>query len=112
MTEANRLEKIAAKAAATLTGSDKSFIERMSAKMGVPFNPRPHCPNCYADQAVLLWKNMKNSKASKKSSPKYILNDGVDVIFRGVRVCASTLTDELAEELLSKGFSKQFFAKV
>lgn len=107
----DRLKDVAAKAAASLTKSDKDFITRVSKEMGVKFTPRPHCPNCYADQAVLLWKAVKDAEAAHQDEPQYILKDGVDVIFGSIRVCKDTLTDELAERIIARGFNKIFFAK-
>lgn len=111
MKKNDRLKTIAAKAAANLTKSDKDFITKISIEYGVPFTPRPHCPNCYADHAVLLWKALKDADAAHQDAPKYILKEGVDVIFGSIRVNATTLTDELAEKILARGFDPIFFAK-
>lgn len=107
----DRLREIATKAAGDLTKNDKDYITKMSKEMGVAFSPRPHCPNCYADQAVLLWKAVKDADAAHQESPRYILKDGVDVIFGSIRVNSATLTDELAERILARGFDPIYFAK-
>lgn len=111
MTKIERLEIIAAKAAADLTKGDKDFITTMSRDMGVEFTPRSKCADCYADQAVVLWKMVKDGEAAHKDAPQYILKEGVDVMFGSLRVCEATLTDEMAESIIARGFSKIFFAK-
>ena len=42
---------------------------------------------------------------------RYILRPNLDVIFDGIRVNAATLTDELAEHLIERGFERRFFVK-
>lgn len=111
MTKNDRLKVIAAKAAANLTKSDKDFISQMSVEMGVEFTPRPRCKDCYADQALLLWKMVKDADAAHQDEPQYILKEGVDVIFGSIRVNKDTITDDLAEKIIAKGFNKIFFAK-
>lgn len=106
----NKIDEIARKDARDLTREDKQLIEQLSKEMGIEFKPRPRCANCYADQALILWMVI-TSKNQEDDARSYILKDGVDVIFMGMRICEDTLTDELAEEILSKGFARYFFKK-
>lgn len=104
------LKAIAAKSASQLTDAEKAFITHTSISMGVDFSPRNHCGQCYSDQAVVLWKRYKETKATKTDTRKYILREGVDVMFRGIRVNAATLTDALGDQLVAQGFPKMLFA--
>lgn len=70
----------------------------------------PQCRDCWRDLAVQCLATIKKaeaaSEAASASSGKWSVRPGLDVYFGSVRVNATTLTDELAERLLAKGFPK------
>ena len=53
----------------------------------------------------------KTKQAAPETAAKYLLKEGVNVIFGGVPVNAATLTDELGDWLCAHGFPRKFFAK-
>lgn len=95
-----------------LTERQRADIIAMSVQMGVEFNPLSGCPNCYRDQVHILWRKLAEQEVLQTSKRKYLLREGVDVVFKGVRINAATLTDKLAAELLSDGFSRHFFLRI
>lgn len=101
------LKEIALKDPAYLTDSERAFIRDTSALMGVEFRPRKKCRDCYGDQAKLLWHMAKN----QESDAAYQLKPGLDFKWRGMRINSDTLTDELAEQLISEGIPVVLFAK-
>lgn len=114
MTESTekRLQRIAKMTDRVLADKDKEYIEKSSEKLGLTFEPKSRtCGNCYADQAALIYKTLKD-KESGKSDAKFVLYAGVDVIFRGYRVNEATITDTLCEVLLGLGFNPRYFKKM
>lgn len=104
---AERLKNIAKKSG-KLTAEEKKFINELCAELGVKFEPKStKCSDCYKDAAVQCYNIL--SRQEPKEGAKYVLKQGVDVIFGSVRVNAATLTDELAEEILRRGFDRDFF---
>lgn len=98
------LRSLAQMAPENYTKTDRDTIRELSKSMGVTFKPRRGCPNCYHDQAVLLWSKLRADEAAKTSPCNYKLKPGLDFIYRGQRINQNTLTNEIAEELLSEGF--------
>ena len=90
------------------TKSDRDYIRELSEQMGVPFKPRKGCPNCYSDQAVLLWSKLQ----TQESERAYVLKPGLDFFWKGRRINNETLTDELAETILAEGLPALLFEKV
>lgn len=109
MTSKERIREIAGKDPRALTDEDKKYIREMSDEMGIAFSPRKRCANCYIDQAISIWREMAKQDTSEER--KFLLVPGTDVLFRGQRVNDATLTDEVAAELLAKGFPKYLFAR-
>ncbi len=98
----------------TFDAFEKTYIRKASEKMSVPFNPKAKCPNCYKDQVMVLLAKIaevKIAETPKKSISKdqFILKEGVDIIWRGIRVNAHTLTNEIARKMISDQLFK-FFA--
>lgn len=96
---------------ATLTKLDESehdAILELSDKYEVPHPKNLSCPDCWKDQ-ILLVKIKIKEELQRLEKRKYILRGNIDVIFKGQRINADTLTDELAEKLLQDGFSPTFF---
>lgn len=111
-TTENKLRKIAE--GQSLTDADKALVVSESEKLGLTFEPKTGCSNCYSDQAVLILQAVRNAKekeGAKESEREFILRNGIDVIFCGYRINAETLTDELGRKLMMLGFPTKFFVK-
>jgi hypothetical protein len=55
---------------------------------------------------------MQAAESDTPDERRYILKPGVDVFFGNIRVNETTITDELAEAILARGFERKFFAKI
>ena len=98
----------------TLSKNDKTYIEMLCATYYVKLNKK--CSSCYTDAILILIKKITEENLPKKETAttdnkKYILKSGVDVWFGSIRVNAVTLTDELAERIIAKGFPVRYFDK-
>ena len=89
----------------TLTTREKRFLKYEAERLGIPAVIYTGCENCYKDLAVQIY-----AKEKAEADARFILNDGVDIIFgrNGVRVNAATLTDEIAIRLIKAGYTKLF----
>ena len=112
------LQQIANKPANEFTADDRNFVRECAKAFGIPFDPKTRCKDCYKDAAVACYNAIKEDTApaeaeqpAKESAPRYILRDGVDVYFGGIRVNEHTITDDLAERIIAKGFDRKFFVK-
>ena len=99
---------------ATLSKKDKTYIEGLCSTYDVKLNKK--CSSCYTDAILILIKKITEENLPKKETAttdnrKYILKSGVDVWFGSIRVNAVTLTDELAEKIIAKGFPTRYFEK-
>lgn len=96
-----------------LSKKDKAYIEGLCTEYDVKLNK--NCSSCYSDAILILIKKITEENLPKKEtatdSRKYILKEGVDVWFGSIRVNAVTLTDELAEKIIAKGFPVRYFEK-
>ena len=98
----------------TLSKKDKTYIEMICATYYVKLNKK--CSSCYSDAILILIKkiteeNLPKKEAATTDDRKYILKSGVDVWFGSIRVNAVTLTDELAEKIIARGFPTRYFDK-
>ena len=97
----------------TLSKKDKTYIEELCTEYNVKLNKK--CSSCYNDAAIILIKKITEENLPKKETAtdnrKYILKSGVDVWFGSIRVNAVTLTDELAERIIARGFPTRYFEK-
>ena len=108
------LEKIANTPAAQLTAEQKALVRKYAKMYGVEFNPKPGCSSCYHDAVMAVYRIITREDAKKeadKDTRRYILRPGVDVWFGSIRVNEATITDELAEQILARGFETKFFVK-
>ena len=89
----------------TLTTREKRFLKYEAERLGITPVIYTGCENCYKDLAVQIY-----AKEKATEDARFILNDGVDIIFgrNGVRVNATTLTDEIGEALVKAGYSRLF----
>ena len=98
----------------TLSKKDKTYIEGLCSTYDVKLNKK--CSSCYSDAILILIKKITEENLPKKETAttdnrKYILKSGVDVWFGSIRVNAVTLTDDLAEKIIAKGFPTRYFDK-
>ena len=100
----------------SLSKKDKAYIEMLCATYDVKLNRK--CSSCYSDAILILIKKITEENLSKKETEtattddrKYILKSGVDVWFGSIRVNAVTLTDELAQKIIARGFPTRYFEK-
>lgn len=115
MEEINKLKEIYRNK--TLSKKDKTYIEGLCIDYDVKLNKK--CSSCYSDAILILIKKIteenlpkKETKTATQDNRKYILKSGVDVWFGSIRVNAVTLTDELAEKIIAKGFPTRYFEKI
>lgn len=116
MNEIEKLKEIYKKktlSKATLSKKDKAYIEGLCSTYDVKLNKK--CSSCYSDAILILIKKITEENLPKKEtttdSRKYILKSGVDVWFGSVRVNAVTLTDDLAQRIIARGFPTRYFDK-
>ena len=98
----------------SLSKKDKEYIEELCTAYDVHLNKK--CSSCYSDAILILIKKITEENLPKKEtatidSRKYILKSGVDVWFGSIRVNAVTLTDELAQKIITRGFPVRYFEK-
>lgn len=100
----------------SLSKKDKTYIEMLCATYYVKLNK--NCSSCYSDAILILIKKITEENLQKKETAtattdnrKYILKEGVDVWFGSIRVNAVTLTDDLAEKIIARGFPTRYFEK-
>lgn len=110
----SKLREIVDTPASALTPEQKAAVREYAKTFGVEFKPKPRCASCYHDAAMEIWERVKEEE-SKENVPedtrKYILKPGVDLFFGSIRVNEVTLTDELAEQILARGFNRKYFLK-
>ena len=101
---------------ASLSKKDKTYIEGLCIDYDVKLNKK--CSSCYSDAILILIKKITEENLPKKETEtattddrKYILKSGVDVWFGSIRVNEVTLTDELAEKIIARGFPTRYFDK-
>lgn len=93
----------------TATKEDKQIIREICEELGVALPKKTRCTSCWIDKACELYRILKEQE-QPNAERRWVLRDGVDVIFRNVRVNRVTLTsDEIAEKLLAAGFPKNLF---
>ena len=98
----------------TVSKKDKTYIEELCTEYNVKLNKK--CSSCYSDAILILIKKITEENLPKKETAtdkrKYILKSGVDVWFGSIRVNAVTLTDDLAEKIIARGFPTRYFEKI
>lgn len=97
-----------------LSKKDKTYIEMLCATYYIKLNKK--CSSCYSDAILILIKKITEENLPKKETAttdnrKYILKSGVDVWFGSIRINAVTLTDDLAQRIIARGFPVRYFEK-
>lgn len=112
--EKARLRDIVSAGAKGMTADDRAFVRDLAKENGIEIK-NTRCKDCYLDAAVALLRLDREKETAENGQEtdgrRYILLPGVDVYFGSVRVNAETLTDELAERIIARGFEKKFFVK-
>lgn len=97
-----------------LKKEDRERVQEIANQLGVTIHVKTRCKDCYADAIILLYREVNGrlaAEAAENDERSYILRPGVDVIFGRIRVNEATITDELAERLIARGFERKFFVK-
>lgn len=97
-----------------LTPEQKERILQIADELGVKTEARQRCSRCWHELAMQCYVRIAEQEQAEniENDPRrYILRPNLDVIFDGIRVNAATLTDELAEQLIERGFERRFFMK-
>ena len=111
-----KLREIVNKSARSITDEEKDFLNYLGAELGIQRGGKSGCGKCWHDFAMQCWQGIaadeeQNAPKSAKTDRKYVLKRGVDLIFGTIRVNEATLTDELAEKIIARGFEKKWFEK-
>lgn len=104
------LREIANKSPRKITNADRIFVKAQAVKYEFEIPDNLGCASCWIDLAVLITKKI-NELYPVEQSGEYVLRDGVDVIWNGIRINEQTLTDALAAEYIANGFPTNYFAK-
>lgn len=108
-----RLRAIAQGNPQSMTKDDRDFVKACAAEIGVQIK-NTRCKSCYYDAAlecVVRIKEKPEEKAAETDERRYVLRNGVDLLFGEIRVNAATMTDELAERIIARGFETKYFEK-
>lgn len=107
----DRLRDIINAGANGMTADVRAFVRDLADENGIEIK-NTRCKDCHFDAALALLRLDRESESEKENDDRrYVLRPGVDVYFGSVRVNAETLTDELAERIIARGFEKKFFVK-
>ena len=100
----------------SLSKKDKTYIEGLCIDYDVKLNKK--CSSCYSDAILILIKKITEENLPKKETAtattdnrKYILKSGVDVWFGSIRINAVTLTEDVAQRIIARGFPTRYFDK-
>lgn len=87
--------------------TEKEFLKAEAEKVGIKFEDRKNCSNCFQDLALEIYAK-QNKKADTQSEAEYILKQGTDIRFinTGIRVNEATFTNEIGAMLVRKGLTK------
>lgn len=107
-----RLREVVNVPASSITAEDKQWLEAVADMLAVERVSKKGCKQCWHDLAFRCYEALRGEAGEQaESSAKYILKKGVDLLFGGIRVNAATLTDELAERIIARGFETKYFEK-
>ena len=110
----DRLRDIINAGAKGMTADVRAFVRGLAEENGIEIK-NTRCKDCHLDAAVALLRLDREKDASAETEEnddrRYVLRPGVDVYFGSVRVNAETLTDDLAERIIARGFEKKNFVK-
>lgn len=116
MDNANLIEQLRAICnAEKITAEQKQLVLDTCKELDIKV-AKTNCKSCIFDAAVqcynaLVKQQAANGEESTEPGVEYVLRDGVDVLFGGLRINAATLTDELARDIVERGFPLRKFSK-
>lgn len=106
-----RVREIVNKPARELTAEDKSFLTEAAAELEIESVTKAGCKKCWHEVAMRIAIALNNNQPADEDNKRaYVLREGVDLLFGGIRINAATLTDELARKIIERGFDKKYFA--
>lgn len=80
-----------------LTQEDKEFVVAQCEALGIVFEQKKGCTNCYQDAAIQCYVALKEQDETPTEGMR--LRNDVDVLVNGRRMNPTTITDEWMEEL-------------
>ena len=90
---------------------DREKLREIAKEYDVPFKEK-NCNNCWIDLAVTIWKKIESTQESTEGKKgRWSVRKNLNVIYQGITVNELTITDELAEKLLQKGFPKHLLVE-
>lgn len=101
--------------AKTMNKDDRQFVNNLCEELNEPKPKKASCRACWLEVSLNLYRRLNEGKdedIAKNTERKYILRSGVDLFFGNIRVNEATLTDEMAERILARGFERKYFAKI
>lgn len=94
-----------------ITNQIRIRVKGVAGEYGVGLPKNLQCSSCWIDLALRCYKAIKEQYPDPIKASEYVLREGVDVLWNGVRVNKNTLTDELAEKWIAGGFPTNYFEK-
>lgn len=108
------LREIVNTPARKVTKEQRERVREIATELGVVIPEKTRCNSCWLDTALMCYNELENRTATTGMSTdgrKYVLKPNVDLLFGGIRINAATLTDELAEHIIKRGFETKYFEK-
>lgn len=108
------LREIVNMPARKVTKEQRERVREIATELGVAIPEKTRCNSCWLDTALMCYNELENRTATTDASTegrKYVLKPNVDLLFGGIRINAATLTDELAEHIIKRGFETKYFEK-
>ena len=96
-----------------LTRAEKDFLLSEAERLGIAFDESPTCSDCWQDLALQIFTAEKNDEPeSDEKTSRYKLKAGVNVriVGTGELINEAVMTDEYAESLIKRGFTRYFEA--
>lgn len=114
------LREIVNTSARNLTKAQIERVREIAGELGIGTPLKQSCKSCWVDTAVLCYRALNDSNGTtaadngtdNTNERRYVLKSNVDLLFGGERINAATMTDELAERILARGFETKYFAKI
>ena len=91
---------------------DRERLTEIANEFGIALPKNTGCNDCWKDFAFVMLTELKTELLKMTDSRRYLLRDGVDVIFNGERISNAVLTDKKAKQIIEEGFPKYLFAKI
>ena len=110
------LREIVNTSARNLTKAQIERVREIAGELGISLPSKKSCKSCWIDTAVLCYRALDDTTAADEGTDstdgrRYVLKPNVDLLFGGKRINAATMTDELAERILARGFETKYFVR-